>query len=517
MRLRQVYPQNYKTSEQINTEFESVIRYLNSAEFGNKTLSELLAQIFDTDGVWDGPIELRFSASDGLQYRIGAYTDPDIGWLTIAPAADLRGEAGQYLGLVPAPIFSQRYDYTVASNVKTFSYDFASTDDVAVYKNGVLLKPVTDYTSTATVGTTIGSINVPGAVNGDSITAYRIRQAFTNQYRRSDTLTTGFQSNFGFDFDTLIDEVQVYKNGVLQRFGGSYDYILDDTNNIVTFNASVPSGNNVTILAVRRTDQTLVTGIMMEDNYVDPTTGKIPWAKVAVASSEITSDRVNGLSALITSAARITVSSSQPSSPAAGNLWLDTSTNPNRLKFYSGTAWLQTSPETLLATPSSGDAGKVVAVDALGQSLIYRNVDLSSVIPVSQKAAASGVATLDANGRLPSTQLPEVIGKATLYTKVSGALTTGTNYVVTRAFLQKFRIVGVAMRLSTGTCTGEFTVNGVTQIAGQSLSVNPVESVLGSAITIDASSGTVSLGVKVTNVSSAADLEVSIAIQEIAS
>lgn len=517
MRLRQVYPQNYKTSEQINTEFESVIRYLNSAEYGNKTLSELLAQIFDENGVWDGPVSFRFLAAEGLQYRIGDYADPDLGWVTIAAAADLRGEAGEYIGVVPAPIFSQRYDYTVASNVKTFSYDFSASDAIVVYKNGVLLVPTTDYTATPTIDASVGSVNVPSAVNGDKLSAIRIRQAFTGQYRRNDYVTAGYQSNFGFDFDSSLDELQVYKNGLLQRFGGSYDYVIDDTNNIITFNSSVAAANTITILAVRRSDTTSVTGLMLESNYVNAATGKIPWAKIGVNASEIASDRVNGLSALITNAARITVSSSIPSSPAAGNLWLDTSTTPNRLKFYSGTAWLQTSPETLLATPSSGDAGKVVTVDALGQTLVYQNIDLSSVIAVNQKGAANGVATLDATGRMPSTQLPLVIGKATIYKKFDGALTNSTNYVISRVFLQKFKIVGVAMRLSTGTCTGEFTVNGVTQIAGQSLSVNPIESTLGSAITIDASSGTVSLGVKVTNVSSAADLEVSIAIQELAS
>ncbi|CAB5220281.1 hypothetical protein UFOVP235_27 [uncultured Caudovirales phage] len=517
MRLRQVFPQNYKTSEQINTEFESVIRYLNSAELGNKTISELMAQIFDSNGVWSGPVAFRFSAIDGLQYRIGIYSDPDLGWVSIAATADLRGEPGEYLGSVPAPLFSQRYDYTVASSVKTFNYDFTTSDDLLVYKNGVLLKPTTDYTATATSGATVGSVSVPGSTNGDKLTAIRIRKQFTDQYRRSDTLTTGYQSNFGFDYDTTLDEIQVYKNGVLQRFGGSYDYVLDDTNNIITFNASVASGNNVTIVAVRRAETTNVTGLMLEGNFTDASTGKIPWAKIGVNAAEINSDRVNGLSALITSAARITVSASQPSSPAAGNLWLDTSTTPNRLKFYSGTAWLQTAPETLLSTPSSSDAGKAVYVDALGQSLIYKTIDLSSVIAVTQKGAASGVASLDAAGRLPSTQLPEVIGKSTIYWKISGALTNSTNYIAARIFLQKFKIVGIAMRLSTGTATGEFTVNGVSQITGQSLSVNPVESTLGSPITIDASSSSVSLGVKVTNVSSAADLEISIAIQELAS
>lgn len=517
MRLRQVYPQNYRTSDQINTEFESVIRYLNSAELGNKTLAELLAQLFDANGNFDGPVEFRFLSSDGLQYRIGDYTDPNTGWLTVASSAALRGEPGSYIGAVPAPVFSQRYDYTVASNVKTFNYDHATTDDLQVFKNGVLLKPTTDYTNTPSTASAVGSVTVSSAVNGDRITAVRVRKEFADQYRRQDTVTTGFQSNFGFTFDGTVDEIQVYVNGILQRFGGSYDYVLDDLNNIVTFNSSIPSGNTVTIIAVRKAETTSVTGLMLEGSYTDPTTGKIPWSKLTVAANEITSDRVNGLAALITSAARITVSASQPSSAVVGNLWLDTSTTPNRLKFYTGAVWLETAPETLLPTPSQTDAGKVVYVDALGQSLVYKTVDLSSVIATTQKGAANGVASLDASGRLPTTQLPEVIGKSTVYLKVDGALTNDTTYVASRIYLQKVKIVGVALRLSTGTATAQLTINGVPQATGQNISVNPVESTLGSPLTVDATSASVSLGVKVTNVSSAADLEISIAVQQLVS
>lgn len=517
MRLRQVYPQNYRTSDQINTEFESVIRYLNAAELGNKTVAELLSQLFDANGNFDGPVEFRFLAATGLQYRIGEYTDPNTGWLTVASAADLRGEPGSYVGAVPAPVLSQRTDYTVALNIKTFAYDHATTDDLQVFKNGVLLKPTTDYTNTPSTSSAVGSITVSSAVNGDRITAVRVRKEFTDQYRRQDTLTTGFQSNFGFTFDGNLDEIQVYVNGILQRFGGSYDYVLDDANNVVTFNTSIPAGNNVTIIAVRKAQTTTVTGLMLEGTYTDATTGKIPWGKIKVLADEIASDRVNGLASLITSAARITVSSSQPSSATVGNLWLDTSVTPNRLKFYSGTVWLETAPETLLPTPSQNDAGKAVYVDALGQSLVYKNIDFSSVIATTQKGAANGVASLDASGRLPSTQLPEVIGKSTIYIKVSGALTNDTTYVASRIYLQKVKIVGIAMRLSTGTATAQLTVNGVPQATGQNISVNPVESSLGSPLTVDATSASVSLGVKVTNVSSAADLEISIAVQQLVS
>ena len=54
-RIRQQYPQNYGSSGNINTEFETLIRYLNAAELGDNTVGELLGKIFDADGNWSGP------------------------------------------------------------------------------------------------------------------------------------------------------------------------------------------------------------------------------------------------------------------------------------------------------------------------------------------------------------------------------------------------------------------------------------------------------------------------------
>ena len=52
-RIRQQFPQNYGSSGNINVEFENLIRYLNSAELGNKTVDELLAKLFDSDSGFD--------------------------------------------------------------------------------------------------------------------------------------------------------------------------------------------------------------------------------------------------------------------------------------------------------------------------------------------------------------------------------------------------------------------------------------------------------------------------------
>ena len=46
-RLRQQHPQNYVSSGNIHTDFENIIRYINAAEFGDKTIGELLAVLFN--------------------------------------------------------------------------------------------------------------------------------------------------------------------------------------------------------------------------------------------------------------------------------------------------------------------------------------------------------------------------------------------------------------------------------------------------------------------------------------
>ena len=58
-RLRQQFPSNYSSSTNINTELENIIRYVNAAELGEKTLSELLGQLFNSSGEWEGPVEFK--------------------------------------------------------------------------------------------------------------------------------------------------------------------------------------------------------------------------------------------------------------------------------------------------------------------------------------------------------------------------------------------------------------------------------------------------------------------------
>ena len=141
-RLRQQYPQNYGSSTNINTEFESVVRYLNAAELGENTVGELLAKIFDEGGNFDGPIQITFDSTDGLKYRIGEYTNTEDGWIVLASAASLRGPDGKAVGEIGAPIFFGRADTVAAGGQTVVDYAHDSGDELLVYVDGVLKRPV---------------------------------------------------------------------------------------------------------------------------------------------------------------------------------------------------------------------------------------------------------------------------------------------------------------------------------------------------------------------------------------
>ena len=72
---------------------------------------------------------------------------------------------------------------------------------------------------------------------------------------------------------------------------------------------------------------------------------------------------------------------------------MDTSQTPNVLKFFDGSQFLQTSPESSLPTFTTANANNFVKVNGSGTALVYGSVDLSSTIPVTQRGAASGVAS----------------------------------------------------------------------------------------------------------------------------
>lgn len=511
-RLRQQYPQNYGSSGNINTEFESLIRYLNAAELGNFTVGELLKKLFDSEGKWVGPVEFRKDSTSGVQYRIGSYTGENEGWNTLLTLSEIRGEAGRAVGEIGAPIIFGRVDYTADAGDTEFDYSFDETDELLIYKDGVLQSEgaLNDYTKDAEGGLGFGSFTFNSALTGgEVVSAFKIRATSITGFTRSDTYTAATQINFPFVFDENT-KLQVYKNGILQREGGTYDYTLIPAQNTVQFNNAIPSGNLVSIITVENTSVQAVTGMMFEENYTNSATGLIRFDKISIADGDIAQAKVANLVSALTSKAKLTVDSNSPTNPATGDLWHDVSQVPNQLKFYDGTQWLRTSPESSLPTFTTSNAGQFIKVNGTGTGLQYGNVDLSSVIPITQKGSANGVASLDSTGKLPQAQLPSTLSSDVFYSTLATA--TNNTYTIKRIYKQKIRIDAISVMTSGGTCNLQISVDGTGYGDTYAVSSLATEVALSQPIEIDATSVSHKIGFIVSSASSTAGLEVTYAV-----
>ena len=603
-RLRQQHPQNYVNSGNIHTDFENLIRYINSAELGNKTIGELFGILFNEEGVFRGPIQMRQDVNTGIQYRVGQYADDESGWITIANIADLRGSAGASVGNVEGPFFFNRQDFEIGSSITAITvgaggsgytaapsvtigppndttngvqaaatatisggavtaitittagsgysaaptitltggngssatatatigtpntvvpYTFdASTEDIVVYRNGILLHEATtggtaaQYTYSTTNNTvTIGNVS-PALANADKITIYSIRSQAVTNFRRVDNEISGATTLVSF-VHTTDEKLLVFRNGVLQEPGGNADYLASSAASTITFldtNNQLNTGDKVTIITVENTSVKTVAGLMFEDEYTDEN-GFIKYAKLSVTDNQIPQIKVSNLATSLAGKANIVNSLTAPTAPVTGDLWLDTSQVPAVLKFYDGTQFLNTSPESSLPTFLQTNAGQYVRVNGTGTSLEYGDIDFSALVPKTYMGAANGVATLDTSGKLPVSQLPETFSTITIpffsVWEQSSATVTNKTYFVTRLFKQTIRIDGLAFKLSGGTCTIQLSVDGVAVGSTYSVSTTASQQSLTTIIEINASATGRRLELVVTNASSATTLEVGIA------
>ncbi len=512
-RLRQQYPQNYVSSSYINTEFENLIRYINSAEFGNKTLSELLGQLFDDNGDFRGPIEFRLDTDSGLQYRVGTYKDAEEGWITIAAIDELRGPAGQNLGTIEGPLFYNRQDIVVSGTPDNVTYSEVDVEaeSIVVYRNGLLLAE-DDYSLNPATGVITFDYNL---VNADKISVYSIREKIVGDYRRMDFVAVSTVSTVAFA-STPEDTLLVYRNGLLQRMGGSYDYTVDPNQDTITFFTPLDPGDLVTVIVADNTSVKNVGGIMLEDQYTD-SNGSILYDKLVIANGEIPQAKVLNLTSDLTSKAKITVSATTPLAPASGNLWLDTSQVPNVLKFYDGTSWLLTSPSSSLPTFAVSNANQYIRVNGTGTGLEYGNVDLSAVVPKTYMGAANGVASLDSSGKLPTNQLPDVYSVSSIpfMSKWSTGDTNTTangTYYVGYIFKQIIRIDGICLKLSAGTCDVRISVDGTPVGSTYNVTTSLQNATIGSPIQVDGTTTGRRVEIAVTNQSSAGILEGALAV-----
>ena len=516
-RLRQQHPQNYTSSGNISVEFENIVRYLNAAEFGNKTLTELLAGIFNQEGNFDSPIQMRYVQDTGVQYRVGQFTDAEEGWKLIVDAATLRGAPGISSGVIGESIYQARYTF-VASADNEQTYDLAfdlATEDLLIYHNGILRTTPNHYTLDELGGANgLGAITFIDPIStDDQIDVFKIRIDVNPGYRREDVVTIAAQNLFTFIHETN-ERVLVYRNGILQREGLGFDYVSNPDTNTVTFTDTIPTNSLISFMVVQDTTQVQVSGLMMEDKFVDPATGLITWGNIQAEDDEIPQAKITSLTQDLNKRAYMEVGALTPENPQTSWLWLDTSRTPNQLKFFDGLRWLATSPESSLPSYSGESANQYIRVNGTGTGLEYSDIDLSAVVPKTQKGAANGVASLDSQGRIPSGQMPEILSQSSLSALVQTP-ENNTDIIIGRILKQKIRIDAAGFRLISGTCDVQIAVNGVAVGQVYSVSSVPSEFPLSTQIEIDASLSSKSISLKVTNVNAANTLDAVLAISNL--
>jgi hypothetical protein len=511
-RLRQLNAQSYFSSGQINEEFESVVRYLNAAEFGNKTISELLDSIFDEDGNFDGVVELRLDTAKGIQYRTGEFTDPETGWTTIVPIDEIRGNDGKDVGQIGEPVFRDRSDYTATGGETEVDFAHEAGDVLVVYSEGILLTGGVgnDYTSNPAGGTGgNGSVTFSSALGvGEKITFFRLYDGVTFNVTRYDEETISDKSVFGFVHDTN-DSIQVYKNGILLREGGSYDYYLDSANDLVVLTASVPAATKISIIGAAPIENVDVTGLMIESRYTD-SNGYIPYTKLSVQDDEIPQAKVEQLVATLAITPDITIGASTPN--PATRFWIDTSVAPNQLKFYDGTKYLSANPASAVPTFDDNNALQFLQVDATGTQLEFSDVDFSSLIPKSQKGAANGVATLNSSARVPVEQMPETIAYDSINVYEAGGVADGSKRAK-RYFKQEVVISAIELRTDTGTCDVQIEIDGVPVGSTYNVSNTPTSDALSNPITVDATLNSKLVSVLVSNGAAPTNLDIVLSVK----
>ena len=253
---------------------------------------------------------------------------------------------------------------------------------------------------------------------------------------------------------------------------------------------------------------------MLESRYTDTSSGLIDYTKLSIAADQIPQAKVDGLVAALTASATLTIAATAPVSPApaSGNLWHDTSITPNELKFYDGTSWLSTAAEQSIPTFATTNARQYLQVTQAGTALQWTDVDLTSRVPKTYMGAASGVASLDSNGRLPNTQLPTTLITDSIYYKVSGTV-TNTNYTIKHMYKDHIQVVGMSIRTSSGTCNVQLMKGGALADQARPAAITKNDIPFTTAVDIDASAQSVTLGFRVTGASTPSNLEVTLAIQ----
>lgn len=507
-RIKLQYPGNHNSAGNIGAEFESLVRYINAAELGDRTLGELLSQIFNRDGQWAGPIELRLTDT-ALEYRVGAYPTSEEGWQKVADIAEIKGPAGVDVGTIGAPLFSSRVDIGATDGQTVFAYPHDEVDAIVAYVNGVLMGSA-DYSANPATGEV--TFATPLTVS-DTVTLYRIQGATASGFSATELTAAAGQAVFPYAHNDQ-QKLLVYRNGILQREGGSFDYTTSPASDVITFMTTLSVGDRITILRVEDTTAVRLTGLLTEDGYTDGN-GLIPISNISIPNDGIAPEKVATLTELLANRGRMFVGSMSPDPSTnnilSGDLWTDTSNSPNVLRFFNGSQWLTTSPETGIPSFGADQATLYVRVNATGTGLELATIDTSALIPKNWKGAANGVAGLDAEGRLPINQLPDTFATRALYKERTGDVADGT-YSIHRAFRQTVRIDAIAVKCTSGTANIQLNINGTNVGDVIAVSSTLTEHNLSNSIVVDGTSQSKLIAYTISSATSLTDLDLTLAM-----
>ena len=521
--IRQTAAFEYASSDKVQTEFENVIRYLQQAEVGGKTLGEVIDNLTDDDGNLNSNVQFQLDSSAGLQYRVGETGE----FTTIAPLSDLRGEAGQNVGDIGAPIFNGRQDYIIGTTLRAsdgvaypsgttvLEYNHDANDTIVVFRNGLLQVEgaANDYVTSAANNTVTFSDDLTTTDNSGAaevVTVYKIRATAITSFQRVDAEVTTTQSIFPFVMEDST-EIQVYQNGLLLREGGANDYVRDNNADTVTLNTAATNGDLVSIITVENTANQVVAGLMLEQVFTNAQTGKILFDKLEIADGAIAEAKVANLTTSLAGKAGlsdVTAGGTALSAGPVNTFYLEDVSGSPRLRFkVSATQNVDINPAVDIPSPSSANSGKFIRVSAAGAYELSALTDvLSAYITTAQKDAANGVPSLDSNLLINIARIPtfSILQQYPLLIMDKQVATPTTSEVrMKRISGARIKINKIYAVLDGGTLTLDLKVAGASQGLALAVTSSSVSAFIPpSDIIIDARSGPVSLGIEASNLSS---------------
>ena len=521
--IRQTAAFEYASSDKVQTEFENVIRYLQQAEVGGKTLGEVIDNLTDDDGNLNSNVEFKLDSSAGLQYRVGETGE----FITIAPLSELRGEAGQNVGDIGAPIFNGRQDYIIGTTLRAsdgvaypsgttvLEYNHEANDTIVVFRNGLLQVEgaTNDYVTSSTNNTVTFSDDLTTTDNSGAaevVTVYKIRATAITSFQRVDAEVTTTQSIFPFVMEDST-EIQVYQNGLLLREGGANDYVRDNNADTVTLNTAATNGDLVSIITVENTANQVVAGLMLEQVFTNAQTGKILFDKLEIADGAIAEAKVANLTTSLAGKAGlsdVTAGGTALSAGPVNTFYLEDVSGSPRLRFkVSATQNVDINPAVDIPSPSSANSGKFIRVSAAGAYELSALTDvLSAYITTAQKDAANGVPSLDSNLLINIDRIPtfSILQQYPLLIMDKQVATPTTSEVrMKRISGARIKINKIYAVLDAGTLTLDLKVAGVSQGLNLAITTSSFSAFIPpSDIIIDARSGPVSLGIEASNLSS---------------